>query len=379
MSAPPSAPPPPVPRYGTGALADLPPSVLSTLRVPDGANVLGLPPADRVCVLLIDGLGWEQLRAHPREAPFLNSLGGRAIDAGLPATTVTSIGSLGTGLTPGTHGLLGLQVAIPGTGRLLNLLGWNDAAGVDPREFQPQPTVFERAAANGVAVRYVGAWRLRDTPLTRAASRGAVHLRADAMGELVGRARSALREGDRSYVTVYHSNLDSTGHRCGVDSAEWRFELGFVDRLAEQITEVLPPGALLCVTADHGMVDPGERLDADRTPALQEGVALLGGDARCRYVYAEPGAAGDVLATWRAAVGDRAWVVPRDEAVADGWFGPVADGMAERIGDVVVVPHGGLAIVASEREPWLEDMIGMHGSMISAERLVPLLTASGPT
>ncbi|GGV06062.1 alkaline phosphatase family protein [Actinomadura cremea] len=374
-----TAPPPPVPRYGTAALPDVTPSVLATLGVPGAANVLGLPPAARVCVLLIDGLGWEQLRAHRDEAPYLNALSGRAIDAGLPATTVTSIGSLGTGLPPGGHGLLGLQVAVPETGRLLNLLRWSDDAGVDPCEFQPLPTVYERAAADGVAVGYVGARHLRKTPLSRAASRGVEYLAADALGELVGRAEAALRAGDRAYVTVYHADLDATGHRRGVDSAEWRFQLRFVDQLAERIAGVLPPGALLCVTSDHGMVDPGERLDVDRTPELQAGVALLGGDARCRYVYAEPGAREDVLAAWRAAVGDRAWVAPREEAVADGWFGPVAPGMAERIGDVVAVPHGDLAIVASEREPWLEHMVGMHGSMISAERLVPLLTVSGPT
>ncbi|WP_026404943.1 alkaline phosphatase family protein [Actinomadura rifamycini] len=374
-----TAPPPPVPRYGTGTLADVSPSVLAALGVPGAANVLGLPPAARVCVLLVDGLGWEQLRAHPDEAPFLTSLGGRAIDAGLPATTVTSIASLGTGLPPGGHGLLGLQVAVPEAGGLLNLLRWSDDAGVDPGEFQPVPTVYERAVADGVAVRYIGLWNLRRTPLSRATSRGAEYLPADALGELVGRAGAALREGDRAYVTVYHSDLDATGHRRGVGSAEWRFQLRFVDLLVERIASVLPPGALLCVTSDHGMVDPGERLDVDRTPALLDGVAMLGGDARCRYVYAEPGARDDVLAAWRAVVGDRAWVVPREEAVADGWFGPVAPGMAERIGDVVAVPHGGLAIVASEREPWLERMVGMHGSMIAAERLVPMLTVSGPT
>ena len=111
---------------------------------------------------------------------------------------------------------------------------------------------------------------------------------------------------------------------------------------------------------------------------LRDGVALLGGDARCRYVYSEPGAHGDVLAAWTSLLGDRAWVVPRERAVADGWFGPLGDGMADRIGDVLAVPHGDLAIVASEREPWLNGMVGMHGSLVPAEQLVPLLATSRP-
>ncbi|WP_242886811.1 alkaline phosphatase family protein [Actinomadura litoris] len=363
------------PRYGAGALADLPPSVLAALGVPGAVNVLGLPPVPRVCVLIVDGLGWELLRAHPADAPFLNAMDGGAITAGFPATTVTSLGSLATGLPPGGHGLLGVQVRVPGTGRLLNCLRWRDDS-VDPAEFQPAPTVYERAAADGVEVAYVGLGYYRGSGLSRATTRGASYLAADSLGQLVGRAEYALGLGDRSFVTVYHPDLDSTGHRFGVASADWRVQLRFVDDLARRIADVLPAGAALYVTADHGMVDPSERVDADAVPGLRAGVALLGGDARCRYVYSEPGAHGDVLAAWTEVLGDRAWVVSRDEAAASGWFGELAPGMAERIGDVVAVARGGLAITASEREPWLDRMVGMHGSLVPAELLIPLLSTS---
>lgn len=368
---------PPVPRYGAGALADLPPSVLASLGVPDAVNVLDLPPLPRACVLLIDGLGWEQLKAHPDEAPYLNAMDGGPITSGFPATTVSSLGSLATGVPPGGHGLLGVQVAIPGTGRLLNCLRWQDDS-VDPETFQPVPTVYERAAADGIEVGYVALRLYRNTPLGRATNRGARYLAAESLGQLVGRTEQALRQGGRSYVTVYHADLDATGHRFGSGSADWRHQLRFVDMLAQQIAAVLPPGSALYVTADHGMVDPAERVDADTVPDLRDGVALLGGDARARYVYSEPGAHADVLAAWTALLGDRAWVVPRDEAVADGWFGPVGPGMLERIGDVVAVPHADLAIVASEREPWLNRMVGMHGSLVPAEQLVPLLATTRP-
>jgi hypothetical protein len=363
---------PPVPRYGTGALADLPFSVLASLGVAGTSNVLDLPAAPRACVLIVDGLGWELLAAHREHAPFLASLPGTPLTAGFPATTVASLGSLATGLPPGGHGLLGVQVALPGTGRLLNCLRWQDDT-VDPATFQPAPTVYERAAEDGVSVAYVALGAYKGTGLSLATVRGASYRKADGLGQLVGRAEQALREGERSFVTVYHADLDATGHRFGADSPDWRHQLRFVDLLAEQIAEILPPGASLYITADHGMVDPTERVDVDTTPALQEGVALLGGDARARYVYSEPGAHADVLAAWRDTVGDRSWVCSRDEAVADGWFGEVAPGLLERIGDVVAVPHADLAIVASEREPWLARMVGMHGSLVPAELLVPLL------
>ncbi|MFG2003124.1 alkaline phosphatase family protein [Spirillospora sp. NPDC048911] len=370
MSA--SPPPVPVPRYGAGALADLPPSVLAGLGVPGTRNVLALPRLPRACVLIIDGLGWELLRAHPEDAPFLASLPGGPLTAGFPATTVASLGSLATGLPPGGHGLLGVQVAIPGAGRLLNCLRWKDP-DIDPETFQPAPTVYQKAAADGVNVSYVALGFYRNTGLSIATARGATYRPAEDMGELVGRTRQALREGDRSFVTVYHADLDATGHRYGSGSADWRFQLRFVDLLAERIASVLPPGTGLYITADHGMVDPTERVDFDEVPELQAGVAMLGGDARCRYVYAREGAAGDVLATWRELLGDRAWVYSRADAVAEGWFGPVEPDMLARIGDVIAVPYADMAIIASRLEPFASLMTGMHGSLVPAEQLVPLL------
>src|ERR1700722_2697578 len=69
--------PPIVPSYGTATLADLSSSILASLdpAAPPEQNVLGLAPAQRACLLIVDGLGWELLRAHPAVAPFLSELG----------------------------------------------------------------------------------------------------------------------------------------------------------------------------------------------------------------------------------------------------------------------------------------------------------------
>ena len=60
--------------------------------------------------------------------------------AGVPSTTATSLTSLGTGLTPGAHGLVGFTARVPGTDQLLNQLFWDQ--DVDPLEWQPHPTAF---------------------------------------------------------------------------------------------------------------------------------------------------------------------------------------------------------------------------------------------
>src|SRR5689334_17737557 len=117
---------PVLPRYGESTLSDLASSLLASLGIGGEANPLGLPGTARACLLVVDGLGWELLRDQPASAPFLSELAvnGAPLTAGFPATTVTSLSSLGTGRPPGQHGMLGYQVAIPGKNKLLGHAGF---------------------------------------------------------------------------------------------------------------------------------------------------------------------------------------------------------------------------------------------------------------
>jgi hypothetical protein len=365
------------PSYGAATLADLSSSILASLDPgsPESQNVLGLPRVQRACLLIVDGLGWELLRDHPAAAPFLSELArnSKPITAGFPATTVTSLGSICTGRPPGQHGILGYQILIPGEKRLLNALRWDPK--VDPVQWQPLLTIYQRAVEAGIAAVHVAQGAFRGTGLTVATMRGADFWPADSMGALAARAAAAITQHGRAYVSVYHGDLDATGHVYGTGSDAWYNHLAHVDKLAEQIAGALPSGACMYVTADHGMVDvgPDDKLDVDARPELRAGLAFLGGEPRARHLYARSGAAADVLATWREVLGERAWVLSRDEAIKEGWFGQVDDRMAARIGDVVAAPAGSLALVATKAEPRESALRGMHGSLTSSEQLVPAL------
>lgn len=368
--------PPQVPRYGEGSLSDLLPSVLATVGVPGCQDVLGLPAAHAICVLLVDGLGWEGLRAHAEQAPFLNSAPGRPITSGFPSTTAVSLGCLGTGLPPGEHGVIGYQTLIPGKGRLMHSLRWD--AEVDPLTWQPHRTAFECATAHGVAATQVAEGRFEGSGLTVAALRGTRYVAAGTFGEVAAGIVEALGAGEPSVVYAYVGDLDFTGHHLGVDSLAWRVQLAQVDRLVEQVTAALPAGTALIVTGDHGMVDVPRSamvdVDAPGEATLRKGVQLLGGEPRARYVYARPGAADDVLAAWQERLGDSMWVLARDEAVQAGWFGPVvSDQVLPRIGDVVAAARTTVAVVATAGHPREAQLVGHHGSLTPAEQLVPLL------
>jgi hypothetical protein len=368
------------------SLAEVVSSLLAGLGVAGFTNELELDPAQSVCLLLVDGLGWRALLEHSTDAPFLTSLaaGSAPIACGFPSTTAASVATIGTGVPAGQHGIVGFSFAIP-DGVLINALSWHSHGGgerVDlrdrfvPEDIQPRSTALERAAAAGVRVVLAVPHVHRGSGLTRAALRGGYVHGVHALGDLAGNALAAVSGSERTFCYAYHGDLDLLGHVYGVGSLPWRLQLGHADRLAATIADGLPPGTQLVIIADHGMVTVPEtsRLDFDTEPALQAGVRLLGGEPRARYVYTEPGATDDVLAAWRELIGDRAWICTRDEAIAAGWFGPVVeDRIRDRIGDIIVAARTDLAIVRSQVTPKLSRLIGHHGSLTADEQLVPLL------
>ncbi|MDT7589016.1 MAG: hypothetical protein QOE32_6566, partial [Pseudonocardiales bacterium] len=288
----------------------------------------------------------------------------------------------------GGHGVLGVSFEAS-HGELLDSLRWTTHRGghpVDQREelppewVQPLETTLHRAAGAGVEVRVASAPMFDGSGLTRAALRGGQFRGVHALGDLAAELITALSAPGPVFCYGYHANLDALGHVYGPGSLQWRLELTIVDRVAALVAEALPPDGLLVVTADHGMitVDPEQKFDADTDAALRAGVRLLGGDPRSRHVYAAPGAADDVLAAWTERLGDRAWVRTGDEAVADGWFGPIASPeVRSRIGDVVVAVRGSAAVVRSKAEKFLAVLPGQHGSLTAAEQDIPLLLLRG--
>ena len=410
------------PAYGTGALCDVLPVIGTVLGVPglgtagsehgrsDGpdshgdpgaygdeddqvaalAESWGLHPVGRACMFLIDGMGSELILKHADAAPYLAALLqggpqdigpqgiGRSLTAGFPSTTSTSLSSFGTGLPPGSHGMLGYKLLVPGSGRLMNFLKWDQ--DVDPQVWQPRETMFERLSRSGIAVTHVSSPRFAESGLTRSVFRGARFSGAEPPDVRAVRALEALEGGGRALVYLYYSDLDFVGHAAGIGSQSWRDQLSYVDALVQWLAERLPHDSSLYVLADHGMLDvPFERrIDADTDWELRAGVALLGGEARARHVYAHAGAERDVLAIWSERLDGVAVVRSRQDAIAEGWFGPSVDPrMWDRIGDVVVAMRADWAVIASEREVVESRLIGMHGSMTAAEQLVPLLEVRG--
>lgn len=395
-----SRPLPEAPDYDGAHLRHVLTSAAASLGLTGFENRLHVPEATATVVLMVDGLGDALLARCSGHARFLasawRSSSAQTLDVGVPTTTAASLASLGTGTTPGEHGLVGYDVLDPELDRVVNMLGGWDAE-VDPQQWQRHRSVLHRAAEAGADVLTASRPKFVDSGLTQAVLRGGEFrgaARMDARFRLTAEwlqqqrpGSGATRQGPapRQLVYLYVDELDKTGHRYGVDSPQWLQMLEMLDAEAERFTADLHrrygEQVSVLLTADHGMIDvaPENRLDFSGQSHLLEGVRHTGGEPRLVQLYAEPGVAAETIAAaWEQEYGDRAWVLTREQARQRGWFGPVEERVSGRIGDVLVAMHSDIALYHRDRVGRAPmEMVGQHGSLTEAERRVPLLRLGG--
>lgn len=377
---------PAAPPYGSRTIAELLPSAAAALGVEGYENVLGLPMANRICVVMVDGLGKALLKARGGHAPFLRKLmeNSQTLHASFPSTTAASLTSMGTGLPPGQHGVVGYDAVDPERRRVVNQLGgW--PKDLDPLSWQPHRTVFEQVAAAGVHTATVSLSQFKDSALTKAALRGPEFTAAESPHARVRATCEILAANPRSLVYCYFNELDKAGHRHGKASAQWGVALEDLDSVMRTLAARVPAGTLLLLTADHGMVDVEEkwRIDYSEFPELVDGVELTSGEPRGAQLHfhaqTPPAQREAVAEAWRERFGSKAWVLGRDEAIGLGLFGPVDDRVRERIGDLLILSAEDIAFLDGRRvKPAAFTMIGQHGSLTRAECEVPLLTLARP-
>lgn len=377
------------PRYDTGSIAAVLPAAAGVLGQDlttstgvgslHARDALGLPEADRVVVVVVDGLGLRNLAERGGHAPFLRGLlsGSRELTTTFPSTTAAALSVLGTGTSPGRTGLVGYTQRNPATGGLAAMVQWNGAEA--PDVVQREPTVHQTLADAGIGLTSHGKARFEGTGLTRAVQRGATYVPSRGLDDAVDAVASALRGRgpDKRLAHLYWDEVDRTGHGHGPDSWQWGDALEATDLELRRLTRSVPRGTVVLVTADHGQIqaDLSLQWDVATDPALGPGVALTGGEPRALHLYVQPGVdPAAVAGRWATRLGEHAVVAVRDDAVAAGWFGPVADHVLPSIGDVVVAMTGRATVVDSRvHSAEYRALPGQHGSFTPHEMLVPLL------
>jgi predicted AlkP superfamily pyrophosphatase or phosphodiesterase len=363
-----------LPDFGGAGIQAVVPALLGHLAGSEPPPWMPHPvaQASQIVLLVLDGLGVEQLGERKAMAPALASGAGCAITTVAPSTTACALTTLVTGRTPAEHGVVGYRVALDG--EVMNVLQWS-VGGKDARtlvpaaEFQPFPSFPGSSGLVPVVTRY----DYGPTGFT-AAHLGKVDLHRwyTPAGLVTGVRR--LTAAGAPFVYAYYEGIDKVAHAEGLGDY-YDDELRAADRLVADVLDVLPPGAVLVVTADHGQVDVGASVEVFGDEIMQ-GLTLLSGEGRFRWLHVRPGAEADVAATAADLYGDIAWVRTREQIVAEGWLGGVpAPAVTARLGDVALIPFVPTAFMDPADTGELR-LKARHGSLTREEMLVPLLAWS---
>jgi len=325
--------------------------------------------ASQIVLLVIDGLGAEQLRERSALAPVLTAGTGGSITSVAPSTTACALTTLVTGKVPAQHGVVGYRVALDG--EVMNVLQWS-VRGKDARVrvpasvFQPFPSF---PGSNG-PVPVVTRHDYGPTGFT-AAHLGHVELHPWHTPAGLVTAVRELAAAANPFVYAYYEGIDKVAHAEGLGQY-YDDELRAADRLVGDVLDVLPPGAVLVVTADHGQVEVGGSVEV-LGPEIMQGVTLISGEGRFRWLHVRPGAGADVAETASALHGEVAWVRTKEQIIDEGWLGGVPSAeVAGRLGDVAIVPFAPTAFLDPADTGELR-LKARHGSLTPAEMLIPLL------
>ena len=337
------------------------------------ASRRGCPPlladADQVVLLVLDGLGWEQLQARRHLAPTLAAMEGgadhhrRAVAPPPPRSPRSPPGCRRASTAWSA-------TASPCDGEVLNVLRWTTAAG-DARQTHPAgevPARRRRSAAQRPPVvtraEFARVGLHRRPPRPASASLGLPHARH------AGRPRSTGACARRRAVRLRLLRRPRQGGpRVRPRRALRRRARAGSTTSSPTCSRSCPAGAALVVTADHGQVDVGRRRRRAAAPTCSPTCSMQSGEGRFRWLHARAGRAAALRDAALDAHGDDAWVAPASRRSTRAGSGPRSPTRrSARLGDVPWSP-GATWPSTTRTTPGPYELVGRHGSLTPAEML----------
>jgi len=330
-----------------------------------------LQDAERIVLLVIDGLGYEQLQRHAHIAPNLMSLVGGPITTIAPSTTASALTSLVTGASPAEHGIVGYRMDM-GDSIMNSLRWWSETR--DLRKVHPPATVQPIPPFVGMTIPVVSRAELEGSAFTEAHLRGSRPCGWRAASSIVAQCANLISSGEK-FVYAYYDGVDKIAHERGF-GAYYDSEIAATDWLVGSLLNTLPSGTTLAITADHGQVQVDDNV-VHLSDDIKASLHHQSGEGRFRWLHAKRGQESDLLQIATDSYSDIAWVASRDQVIEEAWLGParggrIADQVKRRLGDVALVPF-----TATTFDDPLDSgpfsLVCRHGSLTADEMFVPFL------
>lgn len=386
------------PHYERYSLLSVPATIESLFGLsttgPTLKEELGLPRSEVVMSVIVDGLGYHSLEALRERGiadlgPFRDGGSYLPLTSVFPSTTTAALASLSTGLSPIAHGVLGYKLFRSDVGSVVDMIrlttpGGRENAleklGIQPEQILASTTLYQRLAAAGVATTLFLPKYIADSGLSRALYQGVERtVPYLAASDLLMHIAEAVRRPPPALLTVYCPSTDSLGHVYGPTSRAFELEVAHVFRIIEQACALLPRGANVLVTADHGFceADPvRDMVSCPAQPALRDGLLLPPvGDPRASYLFVRRGHDEAVQAFFARFFPDEFTVLSVEQALARKLWGPEEPIPAVRalLGDLLILSSKRKFLLWPTEEFKLR---GLHGALTPGELYVPLLAKS---
>lgn len=383
------------PHYERYCIAAVPHTIEEILGLkppkPGLAQELGLPTAQAVVSVVLDGVGWRRLELLQAEGlvdlgPLLEGGWYLPLTSVFPTTTTAALSTLSTGESPVVHGILGYKLFRPELGTVVDMIklappgGREDSLeklGLAPEKILSTPTVYQRLAAYGVPTVLFLPRYIADSGLSKVLYQGVSRIVPFLTGsDLLMLLQEALEHGGKALFSVYWPSTDSLAHTYGPRSEAFSLELAHILSVLARLLNTAPRDFVLLITADHGFfeADPErDMVNCAAQAALREALLLPPvGDPRAAYFFLKRGKDTLVEKFFAEFFPEDFLVLPVEEALRRHLWGLEEPRPEVRalMGDMVVISKRRKFVLWPTEEFKLR---GLHGGLTPDELYVPLI------
>jgi len=358
-------------------------------------------PCDIVLLVLLDGFGWRFFEHYRTQYPFLRWFEEEGvvskITSQFPSTTAAHVTCLHTGLEVGVSGVYEWFYYEPLVDRVIaplltsfagdKELSTLEATGIDLATLYPKTTIYQNFKKEGIHSFVFQPINIAHSSFSQAMCKEAIYMPYHHISEGLDRVVeliNTLPRGEKHYLYLYFSEIDSAGHRSGLFSHEYEQTVvqtmaQLEQRLHEKVQKI-NRNASLIVTADHGMIeiDPKKTIYLnfqfpELLPMLKKnhlGFPIVpAGSCRDFFLHIEEPFLEEASKLLQKGLRDRAWVVKTSELLEQGFFGektPSSE-FLERVGNLVVLSYEHESIWWYEKNRFDQHFLAMHGGLTTEE------------
>jgi hypothetical protein len=228
----------------------------------------------KLSLVVVDGLGWNLFS----KTNVPNGIEARKITSVFPSTTATSIVSLMTGLSPGSHGIIGYRSFLKEVGSLVKMLEFTYAPShsdhllAEISEIEQMfnvKNIFMRLRQKHVKSAVLIPDFLVNTSYSKLIYRGAYDIQGYSnIWEAFLLYRKLLENPRIRFISMYIPDVDTIQHAYGFDSDISRESASYILNKLYSIHNSKRRYADAIITSDHGHITLGKRIDMKANRAL---------------------------------------------------------------------------------------------------------------